>query len=151
MNQQFNIEPHKGIGPIQLGMTRLEVKSALGEKNYSGSSGNSDYFYENSIQVEFEQGKADFIGASYSDNYLVLYKGVNVFNTSSEELFTLIAANENNPHSYNSYEYLFPDQVVTLWDADEQYDHIGKETRVVWAQIGIGSKNYLEAVSKINA
>lgn len=150
MKPQFIIKPHKGIGPIQLGMTRKEVKSVLGENNYSGSSGNSDYFFNNSIQVEYERGKADFIGATYSDYYVISYKGVNVFDTSSEELFDLIAAGENNAHSYNSCEYLFPDQIVTLWDADEQYDHIGNETRTVWAQIGTGSKNYLEAVSRTN-
>ena len=52
-------------------------------------------------------------------------------------------------HQYGPGEYLFPDQILTLWDADEQNDHFGHEERAVWAQVGIGSEEYLEEIERI--
>lgn len=143
----FEIEPHIGIGLVKLGMSRVEVKEALGDDFYSGSHGRSDYYFSNSLQIEFLEGKTDFIGASYSDQYTVIYHGQNVFDITSEALFNIIAKNESANHSYVASEYLFLDQILTLWDADDQYDHIRGEEREVWAQVGIGSSSYLKAVS----
>jgi hypothetical protein len=147
-DMKLEIIPHIGFGPVKLGMSREDVKSALGDEFYSGAHKNSDYYYSNSLQVGFLEGKADFIGISYSDKYEVLYRGKNVFDMEAHELFELIAQNENEEHNFNESEYLFPDQIVTLWDADEQYDRLGGEERLIWAQVGIGTTLYLEAVSK---
>ena len=143
----YEINPHIGIGPVKLGMNREEVKEALGAENYSGSNGEIDYYFNNSFQIEFEENKADFIGISYHPNYTVTYNGVNVFDTKAKQLFELIALNEIEKHEYDSSEYLFPYQIVTLWDADEQYDQISSQSRIIWAQIGIGTQSYLQAVS----
>ena len=143
----FEIKPHIGIGNVELNMSRSDVKKAIGEEHFSGSKEEMDYYYNNSLQIEFENDKADFIGISLHPSYNVIYKNINVFDTEAKELFNLIASNEEQTHEFSSSEYLFPNQVVTLWDADEQYDRIGSETRLIWAQIGIGSLNYLEAVS----
>ena len=40
---------------------------------------------------------------------------------------------------------------VTLYEADEQYDHKGGPSRVIWGQIGIGDARYLAAIDEINA
>lgn len=144
---EFEIEPHIGFGPVKLGMNRTEVDSVLGSEFHSGSHKNSDYYFKNSLQIEFENEEVNFIGISHSSSYTALYKGINIFDIEAEKLFELIASNEEDKHTYDSYEYLFPIQVITLWDADEQYDRIGSETRVIWAQVGIGSQNYLKAVS----
>ena len=143
----FEIKPHIGIGNVELNMSRSDVKKIIGEKHFSGSKEEMDYYFDNSLQIEFENDKADFIGISYHPSYNVIYKNINVFDTEAKELFNLIASNENANHEFDANEYLFPEQVVTLWDADEQYDRIGSETRSIWAEIGVGSQNYLEAVS----
>ncbi|MFT5400173.1 MAG: hypothetical protein ACI9LO_002753 [Planctomycetota bacterium] len=142
----FEITPHTGIGPVKLGMSQEEIKAALGVSSDSGSNKSSDYYFANSLQVEFSEGKADFIGLSYSDEYIALYQGKNVFDIEAPELFRVMAQNESGVHKYDAYEYLFPEQILTLWDADEQYDRIGGEERVVWGQLGLGSKSYLKAV-----
>ncbi|MBL4798968.1 MAG: hypothetical protein JKY50_16255 [Oleispira sp.] len=144
---KFDIIPNERIGPIALGMTCEEVKTILNEKHYSGSNGDSDYYFLNGLQVEFEENLANFIGISFSPDYTVYYKNINVFDVDAEKVFILIASGESLRHSYDASEYLFPDQAITLWDADSQYDRIGKENRVIWAQIGIGSQSYVEAVS----
>lgn len=143
----FEIKPHTGIGSVELNMIRSKVKKILGKENFSGSNGDLDYYFDNSLQIEFANDRVDFIGISYHPNYNVIYKNINVFDTEAKELFNLIALNEEENHQFDASEYLFPKQVVTLWDADEQYDRIGSETRLIWAQIGVGSLNYLEDVS----
>ena len=143
----YEVIPHMGIGPVKLGMSREEVKEALGVKNYSGSNGEIDYYFKNSFQIEFESNKADFIGVSYHPDYTVTYQGMNVFDTEAKKLFEFIATSENENHKYEPIEYLFPTQILTLWDADEQYDHIGLESRLIWAQIGVGTQCYIKAVS----
>lgn len=143
----FKINPNKGIGPVKLGMSREEVKEALGIDNCSSSNRELDYYFNNSFQIEFEENRANFIGVSYHPSYIITYEGVNVFDTEAKKLFELIASNESEKHEFNSSGYLFSNQIVTLWDADEQYDRIGSETRLIWAQIGIGTQSYLQAVS----
>ena len=143
----YEIKPHVGIGPVMLGMSREEVEIALGADNYNSSNGEIEYYFDNAFQIEFEDGKADFIGTSYHPDYTVTYKGQNVFDTKAIDLFDLIASNEGEKHEYDSSEYLFPNLIVTLWDADEQYDQIGSESRRIWAQVGIGTQSYLQAVS----
>jgi len=145
---KFKILPHIGIGPVKLGMTKEEVKESVGNKYYCASSENIDYYFENSFQVEFENNKADFIGISSNDSYIVTYEGKNVFDTKAEKLFALITENEKLNHEYNSDEYLFPDQIISLWEADSQYDNYESYSREIWAQIGIGSSSYFEAVSR---
>lgn len=143
----YEITPHHGIGPVKLGMGREKVNGILGSENYNGSNGVIDYYFDNALQIEFEDNIAEFIGISYHPNYTVTYKGVNVFNTEAKELFELIASNEDEKHEYDSLEYLFPNQIVTLWGADEQYDQISSGSRLIWAQVGIGTQRYLQSVS----
>ncbi|EPJ81519.1 hypothetical protein CFII68_18785 [Pseudomonas sp. CFII68] len=44
---------------------------------------------------------------------------------------------------------MFPNQILTLWDADEQYDRQGGERREVWGQVGIGTNAYMAAIRAI--
>jgi len=147
MTKVFEVNPRVGIGKLNLGTSRDEVLSQLGSANYSGKKGSMDCYFNYSIQVEFTEEVSTFIGVSYSDKYELLYLGQNVFDLEAESLFKLIAENEEEDHAYNSYEYLFPTQIITLWDADPQYDRIKAEERSVWAEIGIGSEVYLAARS----
>jgi len=112
------------------------------------SQGKSDYF--NSIQVEYFGGLANFIGVSFSRDFHARYRGVNVFDVQAKTLFDTIAAGEaSGPHIFNEYEHIFPDQIMALWDADSQYDRLGAESRVVWAQVGIGNSTYLKLIAEV--
>jgi hypothetical protein len=146
----FVISPLEAIGPVQLGTTRAmarQAMSAMGfplEHSYNGV----DYFCDSCMQLSY--GPSDevwFIGASGSLELKFMFKGVDVFSLSATEVFSLMAASDKSgPHDFTSYEYLFPNQILTVWDADEQYDRQGGETREVWAQVGIGNGAYLAAV-----
>lgn len=126
---KLEINPRVGVDPVRLGMSREEVKGAIGEAFYSGSHNNSDYYFENSLQVEFCDDMAWFIGMSYSDEYVTLYQGINVFDIEASQLFERMTKNESQPHRYDSSEYCFPDQILTLWDAD------GELMRTNWTVI----------------
>ena len=73
-----------------------------------------------------------------------------MFDVEARELFELFARAEPKKHRFSALEYLFPAQILTLYDADKQYDHfrVGKNARRVWGQVGLGSDDYLWSVQK---
>ena len=109
----------------------------------------SDFYFDSCLQIEFENDLVDFIGVSQNENYQLMLGGIDVFDVEGIILFNAISANEQESHSFNESEYIFPDQIVTLWDMDEQYDYLGNHKRKVWAQVGIGTKSYLKVVNGI--
>ena len=145
---EFSINPHNGIGSIKLGMPRTEVREILGG-SFDSSRNSLHYYFNGNLQVEFENELVSFIGVAIDESYVVTYLGVNVFDVEASELFTLISANEPLEHTFERSEYVFPEQIITLYDADEQYDYLGNHQRSIWGQIGLGSKAYLNAVSGV--
>ena len=143
---EFLINPHDGIGSIKLGMPREQIKELLAGF-YTLSDGASDFYFDTCLQIEFENDLVDFIGVSQNENYKLMFGGIDAFDVDGITLFNAISANESVVHSLNESEYIFPDQIVTLWDMDEQYDYLGNHKRKVWAQIGIGTKSYLKVVN----
>lgn len=147
MSSCFEFRPHIGFGPILLGSLKKEVRASMNAAGFALESthGRSDYFCDSSVQVEYTDERATFIGISFCEDFQSIYCGKNVFDLSAEMLFELIVAGESSgAHEFDQYEHYFPDQVMTLWDADSQYDRIGGEARVVWAQVGIGNETYAE-------
>ncbi|UCX05085.1 hypothetical protein [Shewanella glacialimarina] len=143
---EFVIKPHDGIGLIKLGMSREQVKE-LFSGFFTLSDGSSDFYFDRCLQIDFENDLVDFIGVSQNVNYQLMFGGIDAFDVEGITLFNAISANESESHSFNESEYIFPDQIVTLWDMDEQYDYLGNHKRKVWAQVGIGSKSYLEVAN----
>lgn len=149
----FEISPRKSIGPVHLGVSRSAARQALAEMGFplENSHGRCDYFCAACFQVEYsDDGNVQFIGASGCSEISFTYKGVDVFSIAAAELFSLIAAADGSgSHEFNPYEYCFANQIMTLWDADEQYDCQGGEEREVWGQVGIGSEQYLSAIGAL--
>jgi hypothetical protein len=149
----FHIEPHVGIGPVCLGASRSDVRRALSAIGFplKDTRGALDYFCGAAIQVEFDdQQRADFIGFASHEAYSVFYCGLNVFDTPAQDLFAFVADRDGTgAHSYSDVEYCFPGQILTLWEADSQYDRLGCYQRVIWAQVGLGTPEYFKAISDI--
>jgi hypothetical protein len=143
---EFLIKPNDGVGIIKLGMSREQVKELL-VQYFSSSDKTIDFYFNNSLQIEFENELVDFIGISQSSAYKVLYENIDVFDVDGASLFHVIAANESKNHTLNESEYIFPDQIITLWEMDEQYDYLGSHKRKTWAQVGIGTESYLQVVN----
>ena len=154
---QLDIVPHIGIGPVRFGMAREEVEAALASvpnalpRRAKGRSSTIDCYIEGSLQIEFgEDGTASFVEVWCHPATLCTYKGQDVFDLPAPDLFALLAADDGSGHHrYDPSEYLFPELIVSLWDADEQYDRKGNEGRAMYATVGVGDDRYLAAVRKI--
>ena len=111
-----------------------------------------DFFADAAIQVEYEEdGTASFIGVSSGTDVSLLYEGVDLFDTEAKDVFALCSRRDaSGEHQYSEYEFIFPSQVITLYDADPQYDHRKNESRAVWGQIGLGDQRYLRAILQLN-
>lgn len=148
--KKFNLVPRAGVGPIKLGESRSVIESVFSQSGIkkSATNNNSDYYIENTIQVEFDKnGFSWFIGVSHHSSYDVFYQNTNVFDITAKTLFDLVASNDDSgSHEFSEYEYIFPNQILTLWDADEQYDRKDGEQRIIWAQVGLGTSEYLRAI-----
>ncbi len=147
MTYTFDLRPHEGAGPLSFGMTRKsagETMAGLGIDPGS-SHGASDYYFQRAIQLEFAPGGGLwFIGLSREDGLRVTLYGMRLDGAGANDVAAAFAAGETNRPRFDQNEMLFPQQILTLWDADPQY-HANEEF-AVWAQIGIGSRGYLEAI-----
>ena len=112
-----------------------------------------DFFCESSIQTECgPDGRVWFIGATCSKAFVVRYRGVDAFDVTAQELFRIAAdADGSGSHEFDPLEYRFPNQILTLWAADEQYDCRRKGARQVWGQVGLGNDVYVAAVKPLEA
>jgi hypothetical protein len=145
----FELIPHVGAGALRFGMSRSDVRSTLHRLGFPLSHENEtlDYFCENSIRTEYTDGSLSFIEFSCDERFRPLYRGTDVFSLTAQELFAAIAEGESGgPHAYDPLEYVFPEQIIAVWEADSQYDHRTHQTRVVWGAVGVGDARYLAAV-----
>ncbi len=155
---RFDIVPHVGIGPVRLGMSRAEVEAALAgvpqalPGHTKGSSATIECYVQASLQIEFEaDGTASFVEVSSHPAMLCLYKDQDVFDSPAPQLFALFAADDAlGPHVYDPLEYVFPQLIVSLWEADEQYDRRCNQSRPMYATVGVGDERYLAAIRKIS-
>ncbi len=150
---KLSLDPLVGIGPVKFGMSQTVARAEMLKLGieFGSSQHGLDYFYDNAIQIEYTKaGLVCFIGISSHQNIVPVYYGQDVFSLTAKELFHLVAKNEaRDTHRFNSNEYLFRDQIFTLWDADTQYDYRTHRKRQVWAQVGLGSPAYLALVDEI--
>ncbi|MEG2805902.1 hypothetical protein [Stenotrophomonas sp.] len=142
---ELKIVPRCGIGPIILGESRSTVRKAMEEAGlrFESERASLDYFCGNSIQVEYHEGTASFIGVASHTRFTAIYQGRNVFDTPAKELFAIVAdADASDTHKFNRNGHVFPNQILTLWEADTQYDPL--ERRLIWGQVGLGDARYLQ-------
>ena len=141
------------MGPVKLGMSPSEVSEALaplpGALERHASRGETDYFFNNALQVEYgADGKVHFIGASFHPGCGCTFSlmGRDPWRMAAQELFAFLAELDGGDHQFTATEYLFPRIIVTLWEADLDYDHLGGQSRPVFAEVGVGNAAYLEAI-----
>ena len=137
---ELPITPGIGAGPIRLGTQKEDARCLLVDLGYplSAEHGSLDYFCENALQLEYEDGRVRFIGISEHPEITCVYGQQDVFDIDAESLFNLFAANEQQtPDASPGETHFFPTQGLNLWEADEQYDRRGGFKRKVYAQVGV--------------
>ncbi len=151
--------PGIGVGPVLFGMNPQGVISSLAAIGlHQTGSRDADlnsfapngllYFAENALQVEFIDGLASFIGLANSELFEVRLYGIDPFDTAARDVFRIIASHEPEPHRYDRAGYVFPTTILTLYEADKQYDRL-KGRRMMWGQIGLGDERYLEVSNRL--
>ena len=154
----LELQPHGGAGPFCLDKPRAAVRVAAREAGLplSAERNGLDYFASNAIQVEYgPDGNSEFIGVSLlrPGVFTLTFLGLDLFDAPAEEVFDMFARADGTLTSpYDAEGCTFPRLIVTLWEAEEQYDRIrranGLPLRPVWAQIGLGTPGHLQAVGK---
>jgi len=118
----FVVEPKKGIGPIQLGMSKEEVDICMEEydtKYYDLQR--VKHFFKNTFEVEYDtEGKVIFIEvSSYVGNEKLsfTFMNIDVFETKVDELVEKI--DKISPYDRNDWElgytYHFPELQLCFW------------------------------------
>ncbi len=142
----LEFSPGVGIGPVLFGMSAASVIQVLGQ---IGLTGDGAFFgADNSVQVEYTNEAVSFIGLAHSELFEARVFGVDPFDTPAAALFELIASHEPAPHTFDRTEYVFPNSIITLWDADEQYDPEGLG-RSMWGQVGLGNGVYWKQIQAL--
>lgn len=153
-NLVLELVPGKGVLPLLLGSSRGDIARTMLNLGHdiSAQRDTVDYYVRNSVKIEFdEDGLASFIGISSDPGIELIYHGRNILHLPSREVFDLIKENEPEYEiEYSSTEHIFRSQIITLWDADEQYNKLGAGFPV-WAEIGIGNESYLAAIEGLRA
>ncbi len=163
---ELEIQPHVGILPVRLGATSDEVRTVMKDLGRDLSSSRddaallrklgvdppegvsrTDYYIENALQVEItDDDRVSFIGIAPHADIRATFNGRDVFDLPAEALFEDLKDQFDAADIvFDEASVLFPDQILTLWEADPQYDVKG-ERFPVWGQIGVGTPEHLKAV-----
>jgi hypothetical protein len=149
MGARMQITPQQGLGPVRFGMTKKDARDTLKKLGLALSSSQDtlDFFgTDNALQIDYDDGTVSFVGISHSKAFTVEIDGIDPFDTPARALFDHLRAHHGSgKEKWNESEHLFRKGIVTLYEADAQYDPKGTE-RVMWGQIGIGDDRYLAAV-----
>ena len=144
----LTLVPGQGALPFELGSSLDDIKAAAATLGLSPSHEEPGvvYFNKNAIQVEFIAGEAIFIGVAPEVGLKLIFQHRDLLHRPASEVFDKLAREDGDAHHFDDTEYVFPNQIITLWDADPQYNLTGGDFSV-WGQIGIGNDRYLEAIS----
>lgn len=164
---RFDLIPHTGASNVNLGMTRAEIRSILGEPEYSSEKSIMEYgefsmpvpakdgYFGNELQITFDDdNKANFIEFSGKDaaHTEVYLNEIDIFKTPAPRLIKEITestkAKVDEEEEEIPYSYVFPSIDLAIWrqvipEMDEEHEEIPDfdEGKYFWT-IGIGIKGY---------
>jgi hypothetical protein len=142
----YTIQPHQGLGPIQFGMRRAEVRTAMQrpvETFYKGGeSPLVDAYLDSCLQVFYDEAdRVEYIELSSNGPLTAIYNDLDVFATAAEEVVQHItqhaAFDASDPEL--GYSYIFPDLDLSVWRPHLPED--GPDGQY-FATIGIGKPGY---------
>jgi hypothetical protein len=144
----FDIVPLNGVGPVKLGMTRNEVRSALGESPDGPILDNREGFMRGFFVDYDDTGRVEFIELARSSFFRAVFRGHCLHDVPADEAIALVskydqfdATNKELGHSY-----IFLKLQLSLWrgtcaTADQSLDDPdGRHFEAV----GIAAPGYFE-------
>lgn len=150
------IKPHIGVGPIELGMGRSQVKQSLSTIPNNGldqtTAATLDYAFRNSLQIEYEpNGKVMFIGAGFYDDCGCDYSFYDrhIADYSAPELFALLSQLDHSNLDYHPGEHCFKMIMMVVSGASPEYDYRGGHSRSVYGQVCVVNQQYFDVLKAI--
>ncbi len=142
----YEVIPHRGVGPVLLGMSCEQSRAAMGiscrpSKNMPSST---DTYLNNSFQIDFdEHDRVEFIELSNDEVITAIYKGQEVFKMQADDLVRFTA--QDAPFDPDDPElgtsYTFPALDLALWRPVLPEGPDDPEGRY-FATIAIGKQGY---------
>ncbi len=151
----FTVYPLAGVGPVGLGMSRQQVREALGvpvtefRKTLSDAC-LTDAFLDSTFQVFYDKDdRAEFIELSRGGPVAVLWEGVSVFEERADDLAVRVSqvADLDPDQPEQGYAFVFPKLELSLWrqcmpEAGEDADEEDEELGAYFDTIGVGRRGY---------
>ncbi len=140
---------------IPFGSPRDEVRRAMATDISAGPpqprGDDTDCYYENSLQFSFEDGTLSFIEAAAPPPVAIKLMGIDTWKINGAELRRALDGLDaiNEAVSEDGHNPIYRNNIITLWDLDIQYDHLGGGKQEKWGAIGIGDERYYKAICAI--
>jgi hypothetical protein len=151
--------PKVGIPQINFGATRETVKKIMldqyGETQSLMSRPQTDAYFDGALQFYFEDDwTLSYIETWESPKRKVGIKllGFYTWEISGQDLLSELKKIDEIDLTISHEETgpIFKNNIIALWNLDEQYDHFGNWTRPKWGSIGIGDERYYQAIRNIH-
>ncbi len=140
--QEFLVKPHEGIGPARLGMTREEIRRALGQPSHVQEAHekwgikfpNKDFFCKNAFQVSYDDDmQAEFIEVASESEYEVTFEGVDVHRSAPQDVIAAIECFGEVDREQREYpvNLWFPSLHLSLYrehSDEDRFDAVGVST-----------------------
>jgi hypothetical protein len=113
--RDFEIVPHRGVGPIELGMTRRAVHSMLGTPEHSRDRRDG---FLGGFFVDFDSnGQVEFIELATSPFFRALFNGVCLHAVEAEDAVAHVSkfGTLDAAGSEPGYSFVFIDLQLSLW------------------------------------
>lgn len=140
----YKIVPHQGIGPVQLGMSRTEVRSAVPAAHRSfrrsqWSEYETDAFEQAGFYVSYTGARPQvaFIEVASVSGVKFILSGLDPFAESAEVLLKALQAETEVVEKERGSSFILPQWDVSLWR------QAVKEKR--FEAVGAGGKGYFES------
>ncbi len=134
------IRPHEGVGPINLGMTRDEVRTVLGAPTYSDPS--KDFFCDSSLHAHYSSiGILELIVVAPGP-FEATFLGVNLLKVDAENAVATVnaAAQLDTTDCEYPLSCTYPSLDLNLWRSCSPEDDPEAGSR--FEAIGIGTIGY---------
>jgi hypothetical protein len=143
---RFIVQPLQGIGPVQFGMHRADVRAAMNlpveSFQQTGAPAATDAYLESCFQVFYDAADTvEYIELSRGGSITAIYGALDIFVTEAEQVVEQIAqeaaVDETDPEL--GYSYVFPALELSLWrPVLPEYEQEGR----YFATIGVGRPGY---------
>lgn len=143
----YKVVPNLGVGPVRLGASREEVRAAMGSDPFIWRRFNADenHWHQSTLQVHYEEQRqtVEFIEVARSDEFVALYKGVDVHRTRADELVAHVS--RDTPFDAHDrelgYAYVFRAIELSLWRG-VMPESAGDPEGQFFEAVGLGVRGY---------